>query len=142
MIGSWRADATARIERGIGIFAADPVREVTTIIRASLKPGETIFIANYHPVIYALTDAALPTRFIFPAQLTGEFTQVADIDTDAEVARIMATKPRFVVVDRGWWPRMRAKRRRHHHPGAGAATTRLVAEVDEDRGPIEIWAPK
>ena len=141
IIGSWRADATARIERGIGIFAADPVREVTKIIRASLKPGETIFIANYHPVIYALTDAALPTRFIFPAQLTGEFTQVADIDTDAEVARIMATKPRFVVVDRGWWPRMRES----------AATLitealerdyQLAAEVEEDRGPIELWTPK
>jgi hypothetical protein len=141
MIGSWRADATARIERGIGIFAPDPVREVTAIIREKLKPGETIFIANYHPVIYALTDAALPTRFIFPAQLTGEFTRVADIDTDAEVARIMATKPRFVVVDRGWWPRMRES--------AAAIITAgleqdyaLVAEVEEDRGPIELWAPK
>lgn len=141
MLGSWRADATARIERGIGLFADDPVRRVSAIIRAGLQPGETIFIANYHPVIYALTDAALPSRFIFPAQLTGEFTQVADIDTDAEVTRIMATKPRFVVVDRGWWPRMRES--------AAAIITAalerdyaLVAEVDEDRGPIELWAPR
>lgn len=142
VVGAWRGDAVARIERGIGIFTPDPVDLVADRIRAELQPGESIFIANYHPVIYALTDAALPSRFIFPAQLTGSaFTQVAGIDTDAEVARIMATRPRFVVVDRGWWPRMR--------PSAADIIAvalerdyRMVATVDEVRGPIEIWAPK
>jgi 4-amino-4-deoxy-L-arabinose transferase-like glycosyltransferase len=141
-VGSWRADATARIDRGIGIFAPDPVQQITDLIRPELRPGDSIFIANYHPVIYALTDAVLPTRFIFPAQLTGsEFTEVAGINTNAEVARIMATKPRFVVIDRGWWPRMRAS--------AAAIITdalerdyAMVGSVDEERGPIELWAPK
>jgi hypothetical protein len=140
VVGSWRADARARIDRGIGIVLPDPVRQVSGIIRAGLRPGEAIFVANYHPVIYALTDAALPTRFIFPAQLTGStFTQVAGIDADAEVARIMATRPRFVVVDRGWWPRMR--------PSAAAIIAEalerdyaITATVDEERGPIEVWA--
>lgn len=141
MIGSWRADATARVDRGIGLFEADPVVEITRLIRAELKPGETIFVANYHPVIYALTDAALPTRFVFPAQLTGEFTDIAGINTDAEVARIMATRPRFVVIDRGWWPRLRES-------AAVIITEALesdyhqVGEVPEERGPIELWAPK
>jgi hypothetical protein len=142
MLGSWRADATARIERGIGTFAPDPVAQVAARIRTELQPGESIFIANYHPVIYALTDATLPSRFVFPAQLTGTaFTQVAGIDTDAEVARIMATRPRFVVVDRGWWPRVR--------PSAAAIIAEalerdylMVATVEEVRGPVEIWAPK
>ncbi|SDB68735.1 glycosyltransferase family 39 protein [Belnapia rosea] len=141
MVGSWRADATARVDRGIGLFEADPVIEISRMIRAELKPGETIFVANYHPVIYALTDAALPTRFIFPAQLTGEFTEVAGINTDDEVARIMASRPRFVVVDRGWWPRLRES------AAAIIAETlesdyHQVGEVPEERGPIELWAPK
>ncbi|MBL6454959.1 hypothetical protein JMJ55_06465 [Belnapia sp. T6] len=141
VIGSWRADATARIDRGIGLFEADPVYTLTGLIRAELKPGEAIFVANYHPVLYALTDAAVPSRFVFPAQLTGEFTQVAGIDTDVELRRILATRPRFVVVDRGWWPRLRESAAEI----LGEALERdyrLVAEVPEERGPIELWAPK
>jgi cytochrome oxidase assembly protein ShyY1 len=51
----------------------------------------------------------------------------------------MATRPRFVVVDRGWWPRMR--------PSAAAIIAEalerdyaITAMVDEERGPIEVWA--
>jgi hypothetical protein len=92
-------------------------------------------------VLYDLTDAALPTRFIFPAHLTGGFTRVADIDTDAEVRRILAARPRIVVVDRGWWPQLR--------PSAAAILTEtlardyeLEATVAEERGPVELWRPK
>ena len=141
ILGSWRADATARIDRGIGLFEADPVVEISRMIRAGLKPGETIFVANYHPVIYALTDAALPTRFVFPAQLTGEFTDIAGINTDAEVARIMASRPRFVVIDRGWWPRLRESAAAIISEALESDYTQ-VGEVPEERGPIELWAPK
>jgi hypothetical protein len=92
-------------------------------------------------VIYALADAALPTRFVFPAHLTGGFTQVADIDTDAEVRRILATRPRLVLVDRGWWWHLR--------PSAAAILTEVLerdytleATVAEERGPVELWRPK
>ena len=117
------------------------MREVAKAIKARLQPGEAIFIANYHPVVYDLTDAALPTRFIFPEHLTGGFTQVADIDTDAELRRVLATKPRIVVVDRGWWWHLR--------PSAAAILTEtlqrdfvLETTVAEERGPVELWRPK
>jgi len=138
-VGSWRADATARVDRGIRLFAPDPVRQVADAIRAELRPGETIFVVNYHPAIYFMTGAGLPTRFVFPAQLTGrEFSRVADIDTDAEVARVLATHPRFIVVDRGWWFDVRPS-------AATLVTAALEADymldrtVTEERGPVEIW---
>ncbi len=140
-VEAWRQEAAVRVGRGFGIWLPDPVEEVASAIRARIKPGEAIFIANYHPVVYALTDAALPTRFVFPAHLTGGFTQVADIDTDAEVRRILATRPRIVVVDRGWWSHMR--------PSAAAILTEtlnrdyvLDTTVAEERGPVELWRPK
>lgn len=141
-VGSWRADATARIDRGIGTFAADPVREVAAAVARELaprgNPGETIFVANYHPVVYVLSGAGLPTRYVFPAHLTGAFGRVADIDMDVEVARILATRPLVVVVDRGWWASMRA-------PVAAMITTALAgdytlaATVAEERGAVEVW---
>jgi 4-amino-4-deoxy-L-arabinose transferase-like glycosyltransferase len=137
-IGSWRADATARVDRGIGLFAPDPVRQVAAAIAAELRPGETIFVFNYHPVVYFLTRAGLPTRFVFPAHLTGGFTQVAGIDTDAEVARVLASRPRFVVVDRGWWFSVRPSAARLVDAALPEAYD-LAATVAEERGPVEIW---
>jgi len=136
---AWRQEAAGRLERGL--WVPDPVVEVAKAIRARLKPGESIFIVNYHPVVYGLTDAALPTRFIFPAHLTGGFTEVADIDTAAELRRVLATKPRFVVVDRGWWPQV--------GPAAAAILDEVLPRdfeieltVPEERGPVELWRPK
>ncbi|WP_207792126.1 ArnT family glycosyltransferase [Siccirubricoccus phaeus] len=141
-IGSWRADATFRIDRGIGIFAPDPVRQVAAEVRARIEPGQPIWVVNYHPSVYVLADAAIPTRFVFPAQLTGkEFTSISGVDTDEEVARILATWPRLIIIDRGWWPSLRET--------AAAMLDEvlerdyeLVAEVPEERGPIEIWSPR
>ncbi|RAI59927.1 ArnT family glycosyltransferase [Roseicella frigidaeris] len=140
-VEAWRQEATVRVGRGTGIWNPDPVQEVVRAVRARLRPGDAVFIANYHPVVYALTDARLPTRFVFPAHLTGNFTEVADLDTDAELRRILATRPRVVVVDRGWWWQMR--------PDAAALLTELLQRdyvlettVAEERGPIELWRPR
>lgn len=141
-IGSWRADATFRIDRGIGLFEPDPVRQVAEEVRARIEPGEPIWVVNYHPAVYVLAGAAIPTRFVFPAHLTGkEFTSISGVDTDEEVARILATWPKVIVIDRGWWPRLRE---------SVAAMLdevlerdyELVAEVPEERGPVEIWRPR
>ncbi len=129
-----------RLDRGIGITEPDPVREVAAALREVVRPGETVFIANYHPVVYALADAAVPTRFIFPAQLTGGFEEVAGIDTDEEVQRILDSRPAAIVVDRGWWFHMR--------PTAAYLIEQaleqhyaLAASIREERGPVEIWRP-
>jgi 4-amino-4-deoxy-L-arabinose transferase-like glycosyltransferase len=138
VVQSWLGALVPRLDRGIGFALPDPVREVAAAVRAELAPGETIFVANYHPVVYFLAGAAVPTRFAFPAHLTGPFHRVTGIDADAELRRILDSRPRVIVVDRGWWWSVR--------PEAAAlieaaldADHELAATVAEERGPVEIW---
>jgi 4-amino-4-deoxy-L-arabinose transferase-like glycosyltransferase len=138
VVHSWLGAFVPRLDRGIGIALPDPVEEVAAAVRQELAPGETIFVANYHPVVYFLTGAEVPTRFIFPAHLTGAFHRLTGIDTDEEVRRILGTGPRFIVVDRGWWWGMR--------PEAAALIETALTEgyelaeaVTEERGPVEVW---
>jgi hypothetical protein len=135
---AWRSDAAPRLERGIGMWQPDPVQEVAEAVELRTRPGEPVFIVNYHPVVYFLARAGLPTRFVFPAHLSGDFDEVSDIDTDAELSRVLASRPRLVVVDRGWWPQLR--------PRAATTVTAalqsdyvLAETVAEERGPVEIW---
>ncbi len=135
---AWRSDAAPRLDRGIGIWQPDPVQEVAEAVELRARPGEPVFVVNYHPVVYFLARAGLPTRFVFPAQLSGDFDEVLDVDADTELARVLASRPRLVVVDRGWWPQLRPK-------AATAVTAALRADyvladtVAEERGPVEIW---
>jgi dolichyl-phosphate-mannose-protein mannosyltransferase len=135
---AWRSDAAPRLDRGIGIWQPDPVQEVAEAVELRSRPGEPVFIVNYHPVVYFLARAGLPTRFVFPAHLSGDFDEVSDIDTDAELSRVLASRPRLVVVDRGWWPQLRPR-------AASTVTAALQAHyvladtVAEERGPVEIW---
>ncbi|MBX9698795.1 MAG: hypothetical protein K2X74_05125, partial [Acetobacteraceae bacterium] len=135
---SWLGAFVPRLDRGIGIAIPDPVREVAAAIRQELAPGETIFVANYHPVVYFLSGAEVPTRFVFPAHLTGPFHSLTGIDTDAEVRRVLGSAPRFIVVDRGWWWSMREEAAALI--GAALAEDYELAEtVAEERGPVEVW---
>jgi len=138
---SWADRAAVRVWEGVGIRFADPVRGVAAALRGTITPGQTVLIANYHPVVYVLADAGLPGRFVFPAQLTGHFGNVAGIDMDEEVARILAARPAAIVVDRGWMKELRpsvvamlAETLERHYT--------LAATVPEERGPVEIFRPK
>ncbi len=136
-LNSWVADAARRVELGPGFRRADPVRQVAEAVRAAVPPGSTIYIANYHPVVYVLADMALPTRFVFPAHLAGWYAGVTGIDADAEVARVLAARPAAIVVDRGWWTAIRPPLR----PVIEAALARdyvFHARVLEANGPVEI----
>ncbi|MBW8269675.1 glycosyltransferase family 39 protein [Caldovatus aquaticus] len=137
-VNSWLGDAVPRLRRGIGLREPDPVREVAAALAATVPRGAPVLIANYHPVVYALADVGLATRYAFPAQLTGPYGAVAGIDMDAEVARVLGARPAAIVVDRGWWTAMRPAVRGMVEE-ALAAGYELAATVREERGPVEIW---
>lgn len=137
-MNSWVSDAARRVELGPGFRREDPVRRVAEAVRAAVPPGSTIYVANYHPVVYVLADMALPTRFVFPAHLAGWYSGVTGIDADAEVARVLAGRPAAIVVDRGWWTAIRPPLR----PVIEAALARdyeFHARVLESNGPVEIY---
>jgi 4-amino-4-deoxy-L-arabinose transferase-like glycosyltransferase len=134
----WLPEATARLERGPGLMHRDPVREVAAAVAREAGPGGDAFIANYHTSVYVLADVRIATRFPFPPHLTGEFEDLSDTSTQVELTRVLASRPRVIVVDRGWMQTMR--------PSAAAQVMATVAEaydlaatVAEQRGPVEIY---
>jgi 4-amino-4-deoxy-L-arabinose transferase-like glycosyltransferase len=135
---AWLVEATGRLERGPGLMHRDPVREVSAAVATAAGPGGDAFIANYHPSVYVISGARLSTRFPFPAHLTGDFEDLSDTSTEAELDRVLASRPRVIVVDRGWMHTMR--------PAAAAQVMAAVAQgydlfasVAEYRGPVEIY---
>lgn len=137
-INAWSVDAVGRMRSGIGLRNPDPVRQVAAAVAAVIPPGAPVLMANYHAVVQFLAGSGLATRYAFPAHFTGHYGDVAGIDMDAEVARVLAARPAAIVIDRGWWPAIR--------PVAQAMLTRTLAEayvlaatVREERGRVEIW---
>jgi 4-amino-4-deoxy-L-arabinose transferase-like glycosyltransferase len=134
----WRGDTAQRLGRGHALLTPDVPARVAALIAAELPPGEAIFVPNYQPIIYFLAQAGIPTRFPFPVHLTGAFANLAGNSTDGEVGRILATKPRFIVIDRGWWGAMRPA-------AANAIAAALEAHYElayvfpEERNMIELW---
>lgn len=138
MVDSFLGAFVPRLDRGIGFAVPDPVREVAAAVRAVLEPGEVAFVANYHPTVYFLSGAEVPSRFVFPAQLTGGFESVAGIDTNEELRRILAANPPAIVVDRGWWWSMRPMAAELIEAALEDRYV-LAASIKEERGPVEVW---
>jgi 4-amino-4-deoxy-L-arabinose transferase-like glycosyltransferase len=136
--GAWLTEMEQRVERGPGWIHRDPVREVAAAVARAAGPGGDAFVANYHPSVYVISGTRLATRFPFPAHLTGVFEDLSDTNTEAELVRVLAARPRVIVVDRGWMHTMR--------PVAAALVLaaieqgyELATTVAEQRGAVEIW---
>ncbi|OYV25023.1 MAG: hypothetical protein B7X08_07280 [Acidocella sp. 20-63-7] len=61
------------------------------------QPG-SLYVFDGQPILYALADEPLPTRYVLPSELTGNFLPaIAGVDAAAEVARILTTRPDYIV---------------------------------------------
>jgi len=137
-LNAWLTELESRFERGPGWMIRDPVREVAAAVARAAGPNGDAFVANYHPSIYVMSGARLSTRFPFPAHLTGNFEDLSDTNTLVELDRVLASRPKVIVVDRGWMHTMR--------PEAASRVLAAIAQgydlfetVAEYRGPVEIW---
>lgn len=88
-------------------------------IRPEIRPGETIYVATYEPVLYLLTGTALPTPYAFPDHLVGRQSFLAPTPNDGELERVLAARPRFIVLDEA--------REQKFEPRARAAVEAAVA---------------
>jgi 4-amino-4-deoxy-L-arabinose transferase-like glycosyltransferase len=60
--------------------------------------AQSLYIFDSEPIIYPLTGLPAPTRFVLPSELMGlTLPQVAGVNPVAEVARILGTKPQYIV---------------------------------------------
>ena len=76
------------------------VPDVTAQVGADLaaRRPASLYVFDSQPILYALSGQTPPTRFVLPSELVGRsLPRVAGVDAAAEVARILAGKPQFIV---------------------------------------------
>lgn len=83
------ARRTPRVELLVG---------VADYLRQRMAPDDYLFVADGQPILYFLTGAAIPTRYVLPVWLNDDLAPMAGIDPQAELDRIMALRPRYVVL--------------------------------------------
>lgn len=68
-------------------------------LRQRMAPDDYLFVADAGPILYYLTGAALPTKYVLPAYLNRpDIAAITGVDPLAELERIMALRPRYVVL--------------------------------------------
>jgi hypothetical protein len=80
--------------------AIDTSRAVAAHIRASTRGGgpPSVYVVDAQPILYHLLDVVPPTKYAFPPFLIDpHFERVTGSDARAEVDRLLAQKPEFMV---------------------------------------------
>jgi len=118
--------------------AFDTTAQLAAYISAHATTASTLYVADDRVAIYLLTGMTPPTRYAYAAHLVDPYQEiVAGVDGRAEVARIMATRPSFVVRD--------LANRANEDPRVRADFDRVLA-ADYRRnftlGPHVVYVPK
>jgi 4-amino-4-deoxy-L-arabinose transferase-like glycosyltransferase len=74
--------------------------DVPRLVAADVKAENpaSIYVFDFQPIIYALAGQTPPTRYVLPSELTKNFLpRIAGVDAPAEMARILATNPVFII---------------------------------------------
>jgi 4-amino-4-deoxy-L-arabinose transferase-like glycosyltransferase len=79
-------------------WPVDTPARVSDYLRQRISAADSIYVADYEPVVYYLTDARLPTRYVFPLHLTEPtYSAAGGLDPRAELRLIMAQRPLYVI---------------------------------------------
>lgn len=127
--------------------------QVTSIIDRA-RQGGSLYIYDGEPILYLMTGAPAPTKFLFPNHLSGA-TEAPAIGTDSvmEMRRLLAARP-AVIVDGIYQPQWRTPdrmedQRRLFNQGtqkvldaALARDYRLVAQIPRKKYFRRIWQLK
>lgn len=77
----------------------DTAAKISEYLRMRLKPSEYIFVANFCPVTYFLTDAKIPSRYInFLVLQQPLYEKMLNFDAVEEVKKILDKKPSYIIV--------------------------------------------
>ena len=87
--------------RGIGFWKDTPAL-VANYLQARISLDSSIYIVDDQPIIYFLTKANIPTRYILPSFLIPYpgLPNITGINPIAELDRLMAKKPLYIIKQR------------------------------------------
>jgi 4-amino-4-deoxy-L-arabinose transferase-like glycosyltransferase len=95
--------AAAEIARHVGdsrsFGRANIPREIGERIKAGGSNGHDVFVFDYDPLVYLYSGNAPLSRFVLGVELA-EFAASTGTSADAEIGRILARKPRWIVLER------------------------------------------
>ncbi len=94
-----------------------------------MPPDETVYVVNFEPIVYFLARLPLPTRMPFWQQLAGQEGEMLGQESDAELARVLASRPYLLVISRPHWRKVR--------PRAREAIEAALKEGYEDAGTVQ-----
>lgn len=94
----------------------DRTATIAALLRPRLQGPDDLFVASRMLGLYRETGTSPPTRFRFVPHLWSDY---APVDGEAEMARLLADRPGFVVVDETWLPGT-------EHPAQRAAVLGLL----------------
>lgn len=106
MAGVWKGDYRSWFNEQYS-FGKDLSALAADYIEQGLAGKEAIYVVNSRPIIYFLSKAGLPSPYVFPPFLVWpHFSGVAGVEYRREVERILAQRPRFIVIEREDRPRV------------------------------------
>ena len=72
---------------------------IARYLKRLISPKDYIYVVNGQPIIYFLTKARLPTRYVFPPLIISEpVSRVANVDYPGELQQIFEKAPRAVLI--------------------------------------------
>lgn len=81
-----------------GYLKKDYPKEVASVLKEELKPGDTFYIGNYEQILYHLLEQPSPMPYIHSSLIwTPSHVHALKIDQEAIFEQIMEAKPRFIL---------------------------------------------
>lgn len=80
------------------ILQPDDPKETALYLKENLEPGEKVFVSNDEPVIYYLLRQESPSKYVHSSLIFTDLHKAFEFDNVAEVERIMAQKPKYVLI--------------------------------------------
>jgi 4-amino-4-deoxy-L-arabinose transferase-like glycosyltransferase len=76
----------------------DYPREIAEFLAPRLNESDVIYTGNYHHIIYFLLDKNSPAKYVHRTLIRADHhIKALQINTDAEIERIIKAEPRFVI---------------------------------------------
>jgi 4-amino-4-deoxy-L-arabinose transferase-like glycosyltransferase len=99
-------------------YATGPDHPAEIAATLAAAHAQSLYVFDSQPILYSLTGLPAPTRYVLPSELIGlTLPQVVNINPVAEVSRILATSPQYIV-------------RREPPPGPSVGNPQVYAVLD------------